>query len=438
LIDGTALEIARFLAGKAAARSRTTYEEVAQEIGWGHPTGRGLGKHLYEVMHHCKAQSLPPLTLIVVKKGTRIPSPEALPHISAALGKIDIEAKQEDVFAFNWTSIPELALPRAQLPDGRDIWLTSFWRFEPESWGCIGFATKATRDYFIRRTRPGVIVAIYVTKGKGLKSERSKILGLVEVSHQEGHAREFISGDRWAVLESDPETRGKWLYSLKVTHAWRIAEEDQKPIDELLPETYDASNAEFIGSHGVPVKAVEVEKLLLLTVYEVPVYGQTDRIRSAIQSFAEALKPSRAVYPAIEPYWVGETDGPKHLYILRLKGDLVHYLGRTKTDLEEKMIVKVGFSKSPLSRRNQIQAAYPHGAYKWEVLYPKEIPPEPPYPNAEVAIAGEDAMKKRLVDDGGESLGGEFFLADEGLVIRTWTAGKYGADEKMKRIGSKL
>lgn len=41
-------------------------------------------------------------------------------------------------------------------------------------------------------------------------------------------------------------------------------------------------------------------------------------------------------------------------------------------------------------------------------------------------------MKARLQNDGGEILGGEFFLADEGLVIRTWSAGKFYAEEKMK------
>ncbi len=162
MIEGMALEIARFLVEKAGAGLRTTYEQVAKEIGWSHPTGRGLGKYLYEVMHHCEEQSLPPLTLIVVKKGTKLPSPEAVPHILAALGDINIEAKQKEVFAFDWTSIPELASPSVELPDGRGIWLTSFWGFEPESWGCLGFATKAKRDYFIKRTKPGVIVTIYV------------------------------------------------------------------------------------------------------------------------------------------------------------------------------------------------------------------------------------------------------------------------------------
>ena len=37
MISGTPLEIARCLAKKAKTGSRTTYEQVAEEIGWGHP-----------------------------------------------------------------------------------------------------------------------------------------------------------------------------------------------------------------------------------------------------------------------------------------------------------------------------------------------------------------------------------------------------------------
>ena len=279
-----------------------------------------------------------------------------------------------------------------------------------------------------------MIVAIYVTKGKGPEEERGKVVGFLEVSHQAGHAKEFISGDQWAAKESDPASRGKWLFALKVTRAWRIAKEEQQLVDDLLPETYRPELAEVIGAQGVPVKADEAVKLLRLTVYEVQVYGQTDRIESALEPFANVLKPSRAIHPSKEPYWVGETDGPKHLYILRLIGNISNYLGRPIAELEEKMIVKVGFSKSPLSRCDQIQSAYPAGTYKWVVFYPKELPNEPPYPNAAVAIAGEDAMKARLINEGGEILGGEFYLADEGLVIRTWNAGKFHAEEKMKAL----
>jgi hypothetical protein len=433
MLSEPTLRIAEVLVEKARARVRTTYEQLAQAVDWSHPTGRGLGKHLYEVMHYCKAHSLPPLTVIVVRKGTRTPSPDALPHIIAALGAIDIDVKQAEVFAFDWASVADFALPQAHLSSESAIWLTSFWGFDPDRWGCLGFSSKAKRDYFVKRTKPGVIVTIYVTKTKGLEAQRGKIVGFLEVSHISGHIREFLAGDEWAVKESDPDYRGKWNHALKVTRAWRIVKEEERLVDELLPESYGGSNPQFIGSQGIPVKPHEADNLLRLTVFEVPVYGQTDRISSTLETFAEALRPSRAVYPASEPYWVSETDGPKHLYILQLTGNLSHYLGREDAAVEEKMIVKVGFSKSPLTRCDQIQAAYPSGSFKWAVLYPKEIPLAPPYPNAKVAIAGEDAMKARLQHDGGECLGREFYLADEGLVIRIWSAGRFAADEELKR-----
>jgi hypothetical protein len=108
-------------------------------------------------------------------------------------------------------------------------------------------------------------------------------------------------------------------------------------------------------------------------------------------------------------------------------------LGRKPEQLEGKRIVKVGFSKSPMSRRDQIQSAYPAGSFKWQVLYPKEIPVDPPYPNAEVSIAGEDAMKKRLQDGGCEPLGGEFYLAEENFIGLAWGAGALASNNLMKR-----
>ncbi len=270
-------------------------------------------------------------------------------------------------------------------------------------------------------------MVIYVTKGKGPERMRGNVVGILEISRNIAHAKNFISGDRWAAKESDPESRGKWLYAVGVSRAWRVAEEDWRPVDQLLPATYGSTHPEHIGAQGVPINPSEIPGLLQLTVYEVPVYGQTDQIQGSIQPLQDALYPSRAVFPSTQPFWVGETDGPKHLYILRLAGDIAAYLGNAAEDLADKLIVKVGFSRSPLSRRDQIQSAYPNGQYRWEVHFPVHVPEIPPFPNARVAIAGEDAMKKRLQEDGGRSLGGEFFLADEGLIIRAWAAGQVAA-----------
>src|ERR1700722_12894659 len=109
-------EMMAAIAEKARHRSRSTYEDLAKEVGWSHPSGRGLGKHLFEIMRECKERGIPPLTLIVVKKGSKFPAADALPHIYSCLGRVDIPQAQQDVFNFNWNTVPELGRAPAPLP----------------------------------------------------------------------------------------------------------------------------------------------------------------------------------------------------------------------------------------------------------------------------------------------------------------------------------
>jgi hypothetical protein len=59
------------------------------------------------------------------------------------------------------------------------------------------------------------------------------------------------------------------------------------------------------------------------------------------------------------------------------------------------------------------------------VIHPSPTPEMPMFENAKTAIVGEDAMKKRLTEHGAEILGGEFFLADEGMIVHAWNAGRF-------------
>lgn len=435
-MNGFQLEIARFLAAKAARKSRATYQQVGEAVGWSHPNGRGLGAHLWIILHELAELGLPPLTAILVPKGQRYPDEGAMAYIRGALGEVDIDALQQQVFDFDWASVSDLAPPPDSLPGGRAVWLTSFWGFLPDQWGCIGFSDQPKRTRFLTNTKPGVLVAIYVTKNKGALAERGKVVGVMEISHEAGHAQRFISGDRWAMKEADPESRGKWLYALRATRAWRIAPEDWQDVDELFPAAYASADPQFIGAAGVPVGPEEAEKLLQLDVYEVPIYGQNRPVDTTITTLETALKPSRAIPPADSGFWVGETDGPKHLYILTLEGDIGAYLARQPPAVEDKAIIKVGFSKSPLSRRDQIQGAYPAGAFRWTVFRPQDTSAPAPYDNARIAIAGEDAMKECLMERGAESLGGEFFLADEWLMHQTWTAGRVAAEAAQNAVAT--
>ncbi len=205
------------------------------------------------------------------------------------------------------------------------------------------------------------------------------------LSHEAGHAQNYISGDRWREKELDPDSKGKWLYAVKATRAWSVVPEDWKRVEDIFPEAYSSAHPEFIGASGVKVSADEAEKLLQLDVQEVQVYGRTEAANPTIQTLGSALSPSRAIPPPSEPYTVGETDGPKYLYVLQLQGDIAAYLGCSPNEVEDKSIIKVGFSKSPLARRNQIQSAYPEGSFKWSVLFPSPMPDHPPYDKPTVA-----------------------------------------------------
>jgi len=274
-------------------------------------------------------------------------------YIRSVLGNIDIEAAQKEVFDFDWSTIPELQPDAAKLPDGREVWLTSFWGFDPSQWGCIGFADEGKRNRFLNQSKPGTLVAIYVTKGKGPEEMRGKVVGVLEISHEAGHAKDYISGDRWREKQLDPTSKGKWLHAVKATRAWSIVPEDWKRVEDIFPEAYGSAHPEFIGASGVQVSAEEAEKLLQLDVQEVHVYGSTNTGDPTLQTLENALSPSRAIPPPSAPYTVGETDGPRYLYILELNGDIAAFLGCDPEDVEDMSIIKVGFSKSPLARRNQ-------------------------------------------------------------------------------------
>jgi hypothetical protein len=432
-MDEWGFAIARSLVKFAKLKRRTHYPEVAADIGWPHDQGRGMGKILDSLLNYCHEKGYPALTTILVKKGTYLPPENAVEQIKAVLGNIDISEAQQTAFNYDWSQVHEFELMDRKLPHGREYWLTSFWGFSPETWGCIGFDDEAKRQKFINSTKSGVLVAIYVTKDRDPGHMGGKLVGIYEVSHQKKHVRQCISGDQWARKQADPESKGKWEFSLKVTRAWYVVEEEWQKIDDVLPNTYSRYDARFqIGAKGVPINQEEIENLLKLTVFEVPVFGGQTEVKLGIQSLSNVMKPSRAIVPSKEPYWVGETDGPKHLYILNLKGNLQTYLGKEKAELEDKMIVKVGFSKSPLTRCQQIQSAYPAGEYNWEVFKPETIPNIPPYLNAEIAIIGENRMKERMIEAGAQSLGREFFLTDIGTVLKVWVAGKMAIDAYMK------
>lgn len=318
----------------------------------------------------------------------------------------------------------------------RQLWLTSFWGFDPDLWGGAGFTKEHDRARFLREAGDGALLAIYVTKHKGPEEQRGKLVGFMEMTAQVGPMQSFTSPTEWAAAERDAGRKGKWVFGVRASRAWEIVEEDWQRIESIFPETYAGHNKQQIGARSVAISIGERANVADLTVRELSVYGQDGSDSEYLQPLSQALSPSKGVTPSTVPHMVKEADGPKYLYILRLEGDYSAYLGRSNSEVSDKHIIKVGFSKSPLNRRRQIQNAYPRGKFNWVVAKQHPKVGCEAYPNALIALAGEDAMKKRIVEEGGECLGGEFFFVSDNIFERAISVGKFVADQKLAKLVS--
>lgn len=438
-MNETSIRIAQFLAERAGKKMRATYPMVAEEIGWGFSTGFGLGDYLYEILHYCADHGLPPLTTILVKSGEKYPGVKAMEYIHAALGEIDLDAAQNEVFQFDWVGIfgDTGRSSRDEITgtvEKNEFWLTSTWGWSPREWGCLGFTHEWMRDKFVAQTKPGVIVAIYVSGNpKADKQLKGRIAGFYEISHQEGHLYDFIDERHRDVHERDPDQRTKWIWALRASRAWDIDLSQPPSVEEVLPGFVSSETALQIGSRGMPITEPDhIANILKLPVVEVPVFGGAGDITSQASVLSREVKISRAIYPPKEPYFVAETDGPKHIYILRLSCSAEEWCEEGRQIPQGAGIIKVGFSKSPRSRKRQIQAAYPQGRFNWEIVHPDPIPKMAPYKDAKTAIAGEDAMKLFLGAESHRILGGEFFLANENEIKQAWDLGSNVAVKAMK------
>ncbi|MEX2202436.1 MAG: hypothetical protein WD711_13645 [Dongiaceae bacterium] len=313
--------------------------------------------------------------------------------------------------------------------DPPNVWLTSFYGFRPEGWGLLGFTDEGRRRSFIKGSRAGVLVVVYGA-GKAPKEDRGQIIGIQQCSHQVGHSRQFMAPQEWSVKERNPERADKWNYAVKAIRAWRITPESRMSVHDFAPDATSTGAWQHIGARGVTLSKQEAMNILKLDLQEVDVYGQSPIIGSAPGSAKEILAPSKAGPVSQNAFVTRESEGPKHLYVLHLQGDADVFLGRPSNG---RLIVKVGFSKSPLTRCDDHNRALPHCAFRWNVLFSGVIAGYDPYPASSHAKAGERAMQEILCrQPAGISLGGEFFLAEFDLIKEAWQKGNSTAKEYKK------
>lgn len=286
------------------ARQRTTYAALARAINWPHPQGRGLGRHLKELLNFTFQHGLPCLTSILCIAGTRIPPEGAIDYIREVYGaSTDIRAEQDQVFAHDWTAVTEFAFeqPVAVDIDFDRIFATRTFGFDPGAWGMTGFSHQKTRDDILSEMGSNPIYVVYFCsqhsesiEGKAGRftiapEDVARVLGIVELQpkiaeHGTHTAPEAVADmlELWG--------KPRWEYGLETSRAWAF---DPPPwTREALPH---ARSLSWEATRGI-VALTEEEKRLVrqYQLREVPVFGREFR-----QTAYSLREPMHTTYIAV-------------------------------------------------------------------------------------------------------------------------------------------
>jgi hypothetical protein len=350
------------------------------------------------------------------KSGEASVSQVAPTRVKDTYGSIDAFVRAHDG-APNWRGL--LNPLGAIESDPPQVWLTSFYGFTPDTWGFLGFTQERWRKGFLARSLPGALVVIYGTGGSTRKEDRGVILGVQQQSHEIGHAQEFTHPAAWEERAKDPAQAEKWNFGVRAVRAWRFTEESRIAVEDFAPETYTPGRGQVIGAQGMQLQPSEARRLLDLDLYEVSVFGGAP-VNQIIEGPAlEVLAPSRPGPVSQQPYQSRESEGPKHLYVLRLEGDEGHILGGPANG---DIVVKVGFSRSPQTRCDDHNRTLPVCAFRWRVLHSTAWMGREPFDCSDRAKAGEQSMIQTLSRTG-QSLGGEFFRASQQEIEAAFQVG---------------
>ena len=325
-------------------------------------------------------------------------------------------------------SVSDLIKPSDAIQhDPPHVWMTSYFGFTPEDWGYLSFSDPGRVDHVKSESVPGFLAVIYGSVShKTPSEEHGRLLGVYQCSHVTGGAENFLSPLGLARKRRVQKHEGQWNNGFQAVRAWRVTGETAPHVRDFAPVSYTGKNGTSIARHAIRLQSQEAVGLLNLDLEEVPVYG-TDfeglpEIGKASDLFdkpAVRMSPSKPGPVSKTGYQVRESEGPKYLYILKLDGPAEHLIDDFP---EGHSMVKVGFSKSPLTRCGHLNGALPNCNLRWQVYFSGHAEGKAPYPSSSHAIAGENAMKLFL-DRVGQSLGGEFFLADEASIHDAWRLG---------------
>lgn len=173
-------------------------------------------------------------------------------------------------------------------PNLPNIWLRSFFGFNPEEDGYIGWSQESGRNHVIGKIAPGDLMMIY---GAGSEhtdpSQKLRIVGFLQIDPQP-----IRDVDKASPKGMERKRRNgwedKWTYALPVRRAWRV--NSPARLDQIAFKTYKPEKGRSIAAWSPALEPEEIERAAGLRVTEVPVFGEAPMVGGLVdRPLAEAF-----------------------------------------------------------------------------------------------------------------------------------------------------
>ena len=289
----------------------------------------------------------------------------------------------------------------------KNVWIKAFWGFDPSNWGYIGFTRESDRDRLMRELSEDDLILIYGADSAETEQEkRRQALGFLQIVPTPimDYERQSEQGREWKAARG---LQDRWTFALPVKRAWQVQRKIE--IKHLAPQTYNHNYARIIASQGKMLTPQEAENVLQLPVLPVNVYGEPPVAENALTetTMGDTFEPSRGLVPSFGIRTSEYQDGEHYLYMLKFDGNIAAILDHAPSLLHGKSLVKVGLSKDPIARCEQLNAGFPPaGSSRWKPCLKSKA-----FKNGIDAKNAEDFIKQTFANEF-ESLGGEFFLGN--------------------------
>lgn len=292
------------------------------------------------------------------------------------------------------------------------VWITSFWGFDPENEGYLGFTVEGNRRWFLENWREGDLILIYGADApKTAPEQRHQALGFLEIE-----PALIKDTDRMSPVgvqrKIDNDWENRWTFAMPVIRAATITR--RISIDHIASKTLTPAYARIIASRGALLSPEEAEKALALPVRRLNVFGQP---AISDEQLRQEFIPSRGINPTFGDFILTRSDGEHFLYALVLNCDVARMLNRRPFEVRGKLIVKVGYSNDPTRRCAELNKALPPAMQvRWKSEFASRA-----FPSGQSAKDAEDGLKAHLALIS-ESLGDEFYLCSQSDLQTAFTA----------------